>query len=680
MTRRLKPFSLFNTRLLLAILISLAIILAAFGYITTKVGQKATLVGLIQQGRALNRVLIASASNIIETDRQMTDIAVDRLQSGATALFPDSKNRYRNDDDFLEKLSAQLGLARAAIWDKEKNPKTHLELEQRGFSSDLDSLQMIFLNKTQLDEPFDIIYDIYTIQNKRFLFGVMPLDQDRFVFVVYPWEIGQYSNYRLSLPYLLNQLSREAGIEYILLQNLDGIVFASKQISRMTRIQDDPFLNSALTIDSALARTVAFQDREVLEIVQKFDSGGEFKGLFRIGLSLYGYRELTANFQKQVWLMVAFLLILSLAAFAIIGGYQNLKVAREALNRAQAISQSLHDSIAGIIISTDEHLKIVTANSSARKYFDLPEGIPSGWDYNRHIADDIFKAKTVLSERRPLTFETSISFQGAPIQLLVSSNPIFDDKGKLTGVMIVAQDISERVASEKQMQHSRRLTELGSLAAGLAHDIRNPLNAIGMVIQRLRGEIRVDSGKEEFTEFVDTLDSEQKKLNLLVEKILQVARTASPQTELLDIKPLLEEIIALYNFEAAGRKITINTEIEPGIVHLNKESFHSLIANLIKNAIEAINRDGRIELKSTFEQSGGSSPEKLIITVKDTGPGLSEEQKRNLFRPFYTTKPDGTGLGLATAHKAAVDHGGDLKVESKVGGPTIFIVSIPVRG
>jgi signal transduction histidine kinase len=676
MAQRLKPFSLFNTRLLLAILISLAIILAAFGYITTKVGQKATLVGLTQQGRALNRVLIASAANIIESDRQMTDIAVDRLLAEATALFPNGGRRYRNDNDFLETLSAQLGLARAAIWSKDKRTQIALGLEQRAFSDELDSLQNIFVEKTKLNQPFDIIYEIYIAQNKRFLFGVMPLNDKRFLFMVYPWEIGQYSNYRLSLSFLLNQLSREAGIEYILLQNLDGIVFASKQISQMTRIQDDPFLNSALSVDSALTRIVAFQDREVVEIVQKFDSGGEFKGLFRIGLSMYGYRELTANFKKQVWLMVAFLLILGLAAVAMIGSYQNLKVAHESLNRAQAISQSLHDSIAGVVISTDEHLRITTANSLARKYFNLPEGIPHGWDYNRYFGDDLFKAKTVLSERRPLTFETAVDFQGAPIQLLVSANPIFDDRGKLSGVMIVAQDISAQVESEKQSAHSRRLTELGSLAAGLAHDIRNPLNAIGMVIQRLRGEIKVESGQTEFNEFIDTLDSEQKKLNLLVEKILQVARSVNPHAELLEIKPFLEEIIELYKYEATARKIEIISDIEPGKVQLIKESFSGMISNLLKNAIEAVNHDGRIEIKSTLDNQA----KRLVISVKDTGPGLSDDQKKNLFRPFYTTKPGGTGLGLATAHKAAVDHDGDLKVESKPGGPTTFIVSIPLKG
>ena len=664
---------------MLVILFFLAIILAAFGLLTTKAGRRATLSGLTQQGRALTTVLVASASNIIETDRQMTNIAVDGLVTEANALIPSEKKRYRNDTDFLESLIAGMGLVRAAIWDKDKKPLIKLELEPRGITDDLDSLQTIFVNKTKLDEPFDIIYDIYIAQSKRFLFGVLPIDQNRFLYIVYPWTVGQYSNYRLSLPYLLNQLSREAGIEYILLQNLDGIVFASKQVSRMGRIQDDTFLANASSVDTALARTVLFQDREVLEIVQKFNSGGEFYGLFRVGLSLYGYRQLTATFQRQVWLMVAFLLLLTIATFAFIGGYQNLKVAEEALKRARAISQSLHDSIAGVVISTDENLKIITANAPARKYFGLPEGESAGWNYDRFFQDDPFKVKTVLLERRPMNFEAQIGNQGSSMQLLVSANPIFGDKGQLTGVMVVAQDISERIAMEKQAQHSRRLTELGSLAAGLAHDIRNPLNAIGMVIQRLRGEIKVESSKREFDEFVETLDTEQKKLNLLVEKILQVAKSARPQMEYIEIKPVLEEIVVLYDYEASSRNIRIESKIARGRAYLNKESFQSIISNLLKNAIEAINKNGRIDITANFEPPGSEKAERLIIAIKDSGPGLSEEQKRNLFRPFYTTKPGGTGLGLATAYKAAVDHGGDLKAESKEGGPTTFILTIPLK-
>jgi len=145
---------------------------------------------------------------------------------------------------------------------------------------------------------------------------------------------------------------------------------------------------------------------------------------------------------------------------------------------------------------------------------------------------------------------------------------------------------------------------------------------------------------------------------------------------LLDIKPLLDEIIELYKFEANARKIEIIADIEPGKVQLIKESVRGIISNLLKNALAGVNHDGRIEIRSLFDNQA----KRLILSIRDSGPGLSDDQKKNLFRPFYTTKPGGTGLGLATAHKAAVDHGGDLKVESKVGGPTTFIVSIPLKG
>jgi signal transduction histidine kinase len=106
---------------------------------------------------------------------------------------------------------------------------------------------------------------------------------------------------------------------------------------------------------------------------------------------------------------------------------------------------------------------------------------------------------------------------------------------------------------------------------------------------------------------------------------------------------------------------------------VNEVMFKRIISNLVKNSIEAIGNNGRIEITARFDA------DKMIVKITDSGPGIAEDQVANLFKPFYTTKPGGTGLGLATAYKAAIDHGGDLRVESKIGGPTTFILTIPLK-
>jgi len=582
-------------------------------------------------------------------------------------------NSNNDDQDLLETLIAQMGLLRAHIVDNQNQMITSMETEARSLTSALDSLQNGFLGDARYDEPFDIIFDFHSISEKSYLFGLVPYKEDRYILLISPWVVGQYGDSRMSLAYLLNQLSQEAGIEYIMLQNLDGIVFASKQISQIDRIEDDPFLAQILQADTAASRVIDFQDREVLEVVQTFNSGEEFYGLFRVGMSLFGYRQLTAGFKKQVWLFVILLVLLGFIGIAIVIGYQNLNVTQDSLSRVMAISQSLHDSIAGIVLTTDENLRLVSVNKEARKHFGLPGGIPKDWNYETYFPNDPFRVKAVLAEHRPKNFEIQIKGSSGPMYLLVSTGTLFGEGDKPTGIIVVAHDISEKRALENKAQQSSRLSELGTVAAGLAHDIRNPLNAIGLVVQRLGDEIEVADNKEEFDEFLGTLKSEHTKLNGIIEKILQVARSSRLQIKDTYIKQVILEAISLYHYEASENDIELTAEIGDGLVRINDATIKSVISNLIKNAIEAIGSNGKIEVISRFES------ENLVIMISDNGPGIDREQMKNMFKPFYTTKPGGTGLGLATAHKVAVDHGGDLQVDSKPGGPTIFKLIIPVK-
>lgn len=667
----MKILSGLKLRYLLVSFVFLTTILIAAGYYSIQAGQEATLDSLIEQGKALTTVLTASASNIIETDRQLKDISVDKLLAEIENI---NSSRAREADlRYLRILAGRMRLTRVYLLDDTLGIIYKHQTEQRGLTEGLDNLYKNFLQGVELDSTFDVIFDFYPAGERWFMYALIPFDESRYLIIVSPWFVGQYGNQSLSLAYLLNQLSHEAGIEYIMLQNLEGIVFASKLISQTARIEDDEFLVSVLDADTALSRVIDFQDREILEVVQKFNSGEEFYGLFRVGLSLYAHRQLTANLQKQIWLFIILLFVISLIGVVIVVGYQNLNITEAALIRATAITQSLQDSIAGIVISTDENLKIMTANITARQHFGLPDSDVQTRFYDDYFPEDPFRVKAVLKEKRPLNFEIQIKGSSGMMQLLVSTNTLYRGNKKAGGVIVVAHDISEKRALEKKAQQSHRLSELGTVAAGLAHDIRNPLNAIGMVMQRMGNEIEVVGEKTEFENFLKTLKTEHTKLNTIIEKILQVARSGRMELKLVMIKPVIEEAIALYRYEADECNIQIKSMLEDGEIKLNETTFKSIISNLIKNAIEAIEKNGAIEVISSF------SDNKLRVKVIDDGPGIPEDRLVNLFKPFYTSKQGGTGLGLATAYKAASDHGGDIKVKSKTGGPTEFTVIIPVK-
>ena len=206
----------------------------------------------------------------------------------------------------------------------------------------------------------------------------------------------------------------------------------------------------------------------------------------------------------------------------------------------------------------------------------------------------------------------------------------------------------------------RRFSELGALAASMAHEIRNPLNAIGITIQRMKNEIKPATKEEDYFKFLDGLRSEIKRLNDIIEKFLAVARSVRPEMAAVNVKEMVGAAVEIFTNQAKSRDVNLKTEVPHDlIVECDKAGITQALVNLIKNSLEAVGSGGQIEVIAAALDS------KVRISVIDDGPGIVD---LNLaMRPFYTTKKDGTGLGLATASKILADHGGELLIQSAPG-------------
>jgi hypothetical protein len=219
----------------------------------------------------------------------------------------------------------------------------------------------LWLDSLEIDPEAQIIYEFHPVEGERYLWSYFPLDNNTGLFVTKKWLLGKHGNRKLGLYYLLNQVAQESGVEYIMLQNLDGIIFASKKIASMPRISDDEFLVESLISDTTRSRLIMFQDREVLETVRYFESK-EFEGLFRVGLSMFGYHKIARGMKRQVWFVVAALIIVGMIGFAAVVGFQNYDLLKAGLYKASAISQSLLDSIPGPVLAIDSSHKITDIN------------------------------------------------------------------------------------------------------------------------------------------------------------------------------------------------------------------------------------------------------------------------------------------------------------------------------
>jgi signal transduction histidine kinase len=223
-----------------------------------------------------------------------------------------------------------------------------------------------------------------------------------------------------------------------------------------------------------------------------------------------------------------------------------------------------------------------------------------------------------------------------------------------------------------QMSRAEHLATLGELAAGLAHEIRNPLAGIAGVIEIIGKELPASSPNREVLEEVRR---EVRRIQAILSDLLDYARPKPPQVHLSDLNATTEHAVAFARQQVLSRPIEIVFLPAPGLrpVEHDPAQIHQVLLNLLLNAIQAIPAQGRIDVSLAAEDHFA------VIRIADSGPGIRPEVLPNIFRPFFTTKGKGTGLGLSLAARIAEDHGGRIDVESEPGKGTAFSVRLPLR-
>jgi signal transduction histidine kinase len=217
-----------------------------------------------------------------------------------------------------------------------------------------------------------------------------------------------------------------------------------------------------------------------------------------------------------------------------------------------------------------------------------------------------------------------------------------------------------------------RLSALGALSAGMAHEIKNPLGSIMGSIEILESEVQEGDAKREF---VEILKKEIQRLSEIVSNHLDLVRTGTPQRELHDLRGIVESVVELTNQQAAkqGVRLQVDAAGDPPRVMLDGQQVRQAVLNLVINAIQALPRGGQVRVRVEADA------QHVRVVVEDDGPGLDEAMLRRAFEPFFTTKEGGTGLGLSIAFQIADQHGGDLRAENRAAGGARFCLELPVR-
>jgi two-component system sensor histidine kinase PilS (NtrC family) len=345
-----------------------------------------------------------------------------------------------------------------------------------------------------------------------------------------------------------------------------------------------------------------------------------------------------------------------------------IQAGRRELHELGEIHRRIVDSVSSGLLTVSRGGEISSFNREAERITGWPASAALGERLER-----LFPALGSIEaagsqERLQVRFE---SRDGRRLHLGMSVSGLRDPAGRADGAILIFQDLTRVVEMEEELRRSERLVAVGQLATGLAHEIRNPLASLSGAIELLTSDL--PSGDRNSETLALIVKRETSRLNRLVSDFLTYARPGPGRFEPVELARLFEELRALMKTDD-GCAVELDIEVPNGLCALgNSDQLRQVFWNLVLNAAQSEPVDGVVRVRA----SKGADPRGLEICVEDRGCGFEPEALERIYEPFFTTKPKGTGLGLATVQRVVEAHGGRIAVASESGKGTTVRVFLP---
>jgi len=517
----------------------------------------------------------------------------------------------------------------------------------------------------------------------------------------YLWELARaeglniaFSIQTLGPRFILNEnalkdilvLLKKGGVSYIDICNDKGVILISTEEERRQKVIKIPISGKINFINSEDKK-----GNRILQVIKPFnlDVSRELdiwkilpirNSYLVVGVNLEGYYSRLSQTRRRIILNYSIIMALVLFGIYVIFKLQETYIVKKTLNEMKVYTSKLLETMDNAVISVDNKGKIKTFNRKSEEIFNKKKEEVLNKDcqevLNLNIlGESIFKK--CLLEKKNISQEIILEEKGLKKKILdLNSSFLTDESGEITGVVAVIRDVTEINDLNEEVARHKRLAALGKLSSGIAHEIRNPLSSIRGLAQFVYNSFsKTDERKEDLNTIIQEVD----RLNKLIVQVLDFAKLKKPNLTRFSLNDLIRKITELLKLEIKKKQIKFSLELSPDIsqIQADEDQVRQVLMNVVINAIQAIPKKGEIKIKTEKTLLKGESAVKLII--KDSGIGITEKDFNQIFDPFFSTKEQGSGLGLSIVYKLIEAHQGEIKVESKEGKGTKLVIFLPQK-
>jgi two-component system, NtrC family, sensor histidine kinase HydH len=487
---------------------------------------------------------------------------------------------------------------------------------------------------------------------------------------------------------LLIETAQQPGVEYFTITDTEGRILADS----------DPGVvgeTYATELDlKALSRQGAAQSRlvpgnegqDIFEVYRRFapreEPYGGFTGkgkaasyVIFVGLNMAPVQAAHDQDTRNTIITAAVLLLISIAGIVSLLLALGYRSARASLSRVKALSDSLVEHMPVGIVAVDSDERVMVFNDTAETLFGRASEAVIGKPSSEILPPACLDMLRGLVHERPIIekeFDCAIG-EGRMVPLEVIAAVLRDDEGGMIGRIALFRDLSELQHLRKEVERSQRLAAVGSLAAGVAHEIRNPLSSLKGFATYFRQRY---GGVPDDVKVADIMIQEVDRLNRVITELLEFSRPMELKRKATDLAGLVRHTLGTIEGQARGEGVAVQSNLPPGLplAYIDPDRMTQVLLNLFLNALAAMDRGGVLIVGAARQDDYT-----LRISVADTGTGIRKEDLGRVFDPYFTTKPSGTGLGLAIVHRIVEAHGGEIRLESKPGKGSTFTILLPIE-